>query len=226
MVREYTETSGESASTNVGGTPVQQYSQIVQIGKWRRSSAASEGVSLLRSRRSAGSSHTNHAAALPPPRRRTRSNRSRRTKRATPGRGLALAECGRMALDEYQLMRFPRHMCSIRRSNRQCRIGGERIRLPRRMCSIHRSNRRRPASLGPRDIPCSTTHTPHRVRTLQVRTRRYIRAPRQAACVGTHPSRVSFSHRFTLWPDIRRSIRTSAAPRRSRHQPTTSSRFL
>jgi hypothetical protein len=128
------------------------------IEEWRRSSAVSEEASLLRSRRSAGSSHTNHAAAPPRPRRRIRSNRSRRTKRATPGRGLALAECGRMTLGEYQLTRFPR-----------------------RMCSIHRSNRRRANSFGPRDIPCSTTHTLHRVRTLQVRTRRHIRAPRQAA---------------------------------------------
>ena len=171
--------------------------------EWRRSSAASEQASRLRSRRTAASSHTNHAAALPPPRRRIRSNRSRRAKRATPGRGLALAECGRMTLDEYQLTR-----------------------IPRRMCSIRRSNRRRPTSFGPQDIPCSTTHTPHRIHTLQVRTRRHIRAPRQAACVGTHPSRVSFSRRFTLCPDIQRSMRTPTAPRRSRHQPTTSSRFL
>ncbi len=171
--------------------------------EWRRSSAASEVALLLRSRRSAGSSHTNHAAALPPPRRRFRSNRSRRTKRATPGRGLALAECGRMTLDECQLRRFPRRMCSIRRSNR-----------------------RRATSFGRKDIPCSTTHTPHRVHTLQVRTRRHIRAPCQAACVGTHPSRVSLSRRFTLCLDIQRSMRTPTAPRRSRHQPTTSSRFL
>ena len=171
--------------------------------EWRRSSAASEQASLLRSRRTAASSHTNHAAARPPRRRQTRSNRSRRTKRATLGRGLALAESGRMTSGEYQLIRFPR-----------------------RTCSIHRSNRRRPASFGPRDIPCSTTHTPHRVRTLQVRTLRNIRAPRQAACLGSHPSRVSFSRRFTPCPDIQRSMRTSTAPRRSRHQPTTSSRFL
>ena len=164
--------------------------------EWRRSSAASEDASLLRSRRSVRSSHTNHAAAL----RSIRSNRSRRTKGATFGRGLALAECGRMTLDEYQLLRFPGRMCSIRRSNR-----------------------RRPASFGPKDIPCSTTHTPHRALSLQVRTRRHIRAPHHAACLGTHPSRVAVSRRFTLCPDIHRSMRTLTAPRRSRHQPTTSS---